>query len=43
MYGHYGRVLQIDLTTGNNEMITPPRAVSAAGRGGRGQIPRKNP
>jgi len=36
MYGNYGRILQIDLTTGKTATLQPPEAVYAASLGGRG-------
>ena len=36
MYGNYGRVLHIDLNTGNTHAFNPPDSVYAANIGGRG-------
>ena len=36
MYGSYGCILQIDLTTGKTATLQPPEAVYAASLGGRG-------
>jgi len=36
MYGNYGRILQIDLATGNTTTLKPPESVYATCLGGRG-------
>ena len=36
MHGNYGKILSIDLTTGNTDTLAPPQEVYAEFMGGRG-------